>query len=263
MKVVKNFTVKFLEGRKCISCGKYKLYRLTDKRVKCGVCGKYYSLSRLRRDVEVLYYFSLELSANKTAKLLGLDYETVYSRYMFFREKLAEYSEVSFCKLRGELEIDETYFGGKRKGKRGRGALNKVVVFGILERNGKVYTIVVPNVSAETLMAEIEAKTIKGSVFYTGDFKSYKSLKQYGKHNKINKQYAYAKGHNHINGIEGFWSFAKERFYKYHGVKKNNYTRYLKEMEFRFNNRNTDIFKKMFNIIYNKISADLPYHLKK
>jgi transposase len=248
--VVKKFTGKFSEGKKCIFCGSYGLYRLADGRVKCRKCRGVYSLRKVKQDLNVLHYFALELSANRTASELGLSYNTVRDKYMFFREKIAEYSEETFRRLSGELEIDETYFGGKRKGKRGRGAHNKVVVFGILERNGKVYTTVVPDVSAQTLMAEIEAKTEKGSVFYTDCFKSYKSLKQYGKHNKINKQFAYAKGHNHVNGLEGFWSFAKERFHKYHGINKQNYALYLKEMEFRFNNRNSDIFKEMFDIIY-------------
>jgi len=192
----------------------------------------------------------LELSANRTSKELGLNYKTVQKKYMLFREKIAEHSEKNFQKLSGELEIDETYFGGKRKGKRGRGAFNKVVVFGILERNGRVYTKVVPNVKAETLMQVIRDKTDKGSVYYTDCFKSYKSLRQYGKHNKINHQKTFGKGHNHINGLEGFWSFAKERFHKYHGINKDNYELYLKEMEFRFNNRNITLFNKLLNIVY-------------
>ena len=246
----KKLAANILRGRKCVYCGTYGLYRLADKRVKCRKCRRIYSLKKLIRDLEILHYFALELSANRTASELGVNYKTVRKRYMSFREKIAEYLEGNFRKLSGELEIDETYFGGKRKGKRGRGALNKVVVFGILERNGKVYTTVVPDVSAETLMAEIKAKTEKGSVFYTDDFKSYKSLKHYGKHSRVKKTKAYAIGRTHINGIEGFWSFAKERFHKYHGIHKNNYYLYTKEMEFRFNNRNEDIFKKMFKIIY-------------
>ena len=244
------FTGKFLEGRKCIFCGCWKPYRLADGRVKCRKCRRAYSLKKLQRDLAILHYFALELSANRTAKELGLDYGAVSSRYMFFREKIAEYEEKTFRKLGGELEIDETYFGGKRKGKRGRGALNKVIVFGVLERNGKVYVAIVPNVDAETLMREIEAKTEKGSVFYTDCFKSYLSLRQYGKHSRINHQKAYGRGRTHINGLEGFWSFAKERFHKYHGINRENYELYLKEMEFRFNNRNADLFKKMFEIIY-------------
>jgi uncharacterized C2H2 Zn-finger protein len=67
-------------------------------------------------------------------------------------------------------------------------------------------------------MDEIKSKTRKGSVFYTECFKSYKSLKQYGKHNTINKQYAFAKGRNQIKALEGLWSYAKDRFHKYHGI---------------------------------------------
>jgi len=253
--MVKNLAANFLRGRKCIYCGCYCLYRLADGRLKCRDCGRFYSLRKLRRDLEVLRYFSLELSANRVAKELGLNYRTVQDRYMSFRERIARYSVENFRKLSGELEIDETYFGGKRKGPRGRGARNKVVVFGILERNGKVYTTTVPDVTAPTLMAEIEAKTEKGSVYYTDCFKSYKSLKQYGKHCKINKEKAFAKGRNHVNGLEGFWSFAKERFHKYHGIKKQNYPLYLKEMEFRFNNRNTNIFNKLITIIYTKFGT--------
>ena len=65
------------------------------------------------------------------------------------------------------------------------------------------------NIDAKALMFHIENKTEKGSVFYTDTWKSYNSLEQYGKHNKINHQEEFANGHNHINGIEGFWSYAK------------------------------------------------------
>jgi len=248
--MTKKFARKFLEGKKCVFCGNYGLYRLKDKRLKCKKCGCFYSIQKLRRDLEILHYFCLEISASKTAKELGLSYKTVHNRYMFFRRKIAEYLDKNFRKLSGELELDETYFGGKQKGKRGRGAYNKAIVFGILERDNKVYAKVIPDVSAETLMSEIMGKTEKGSVFYTDCFRSYKSLKQYGRHLKINKQYTFAAGRNHINGLEGFWSYAKERFHKYHGINRKNYPLYLKEMEFRFNHRNSNIFKKIFNIIY-------------
>jgi transposase len=248
--MVKKLSANILRGRKCTFCGSYSTYRLADGRVKCGKCRKRYSLSKLAKDLEILHYFALEISANRTSKELNLSYKTVSSRYMFFRERIAEYEERTFRKLGGELELDETYFGGKRKGKRGRGALNKAIVFGVLERNGKVYSTVVPDVTAATLMKEIEEKTEKGSVFYTDCFKSYGSLRRYGKHSRVNHEKTFGRGRNHINGLEGFWSFAKERFHKYHGIDRENYPWYLKEMEFRYNHRNVDIFKKMFEIIY-------------
>src|SRR3989344_4324503 len=152
---------------------------------------------------------------------------------MQFRKSIADFCSAEEKKLNGELEIDESYFGGKRKGNRGRGAKNKTIVFGILERNGTIYTKIVEKVS----------------VFFTDGWKSYASLEQYGKHNVIrHDENKFANEKNHINGIEGFWSFAKERFHKYHGINKNNYPFYLKEMEFRFNHRNESIFNLLFDI---------------
>ena len=226
-------------GRKCIFCDKYGLYKLKNSKLKCKNCKKYYSLRKLRRELDILYYFYLEVSARKTAKELGFNYRLVHRKFMQFRRAINNFCAMEAQKLNGELELDETYFGGKRKGKRGRGAFNKAIAFGILERNGKVHTLIVDNVKADTLMEAIKEKTHKGSVFYTDGFRSYADLKQYGKHNIIrHDKDEFANGKNHINGIEGFWSFAKERFHKYHGISKNNYPFYLKEMEFRFNYRN-------------------------
>ena len=121
-------------GRKCIFCHQYGLYKLGDKKVKCKNCKKRYSLYKLRKDLDILYYFYLELSARKAAREMGINYMSIHSRYMFFRRKIEEYLNKEFSKLCGELEMDESYFGGKRKGKRGRGANNKAIVFGIVSR---------------------------------------------------------------------------------------------------------------------------------
>lgn len=84
-----------------------------------------------------------------------MNYKTVARRYEQFREAIMHYSEIEFKKLRGQVEADEAYFGGVRKGNRGRGAFNKQAVFGILERNGNVYATVVKDVSAKTLFEHI------------------------------------------------------------------------------------------------------------
>jgi transposase len=246
--IPKSVVSKYLRGRRCIFCNNTHLYRLQNKQVKCSSCKRKYSLRKLDRDASILYYFYLEVSARKASRELGISYKTARSKYMQFRYSITDYLHEQFIKMKGHLELDESYFGGKRKGKRGRGAYNKAIVFGILERNGKVYTTVVPNVKAETLMDEIKAKTRKGSVFYTDQFKSYKSLVMFGKHIEIDHSKKLVEGNKHINGIEGFWSFAKERFHKYHGIGRNNYYWYLNEMEFRFNYRNEDIFKKLVQI---------------
>ena len=252
--MIKGVARKYFEGKTCIFCDKYGLYKLKNKKVKCKHCKRYYSLNKLKRDMQILYYFYLELSARKTAKELNINYRLIHRKFMQFRKLIAEYCNNQAEKLNGKLELDESYFGGKRKGDRGRGANNKAIVFGILERNGEIYTKIVENVSKETLMKEIENKTQKGSVFYTDGWKSYTSLEQYGKHNIIrHDKDEFVKEKNHINGIEGFWSFAKERFHKYHGIRKNNYPFYLKEMEFRFNHRNESVFNLLFDICIRRL----------
>src|SRR3989344_7655273 len=118
--MIKGVARKYFEAKTCIFCNNYGLYRLADKRVKCKHCKKYYSLTKLRRDMLVLYYFYLELSARKNAKELNLDYDTIQSRFMQFRKLIADYCNAEANKLNGELELDESYFGGRRKGNRGR-----------------------------------------------------------------------------------------------------------------------------------------------
>lgn len=253
--IAKNVVAKYIRGRRCIFCNNTNLYRLINKHVKCKHCKHKYSLKKLDKDLNVLYYFYLELSARRTAKELGLSYRTVHDKFMQYRYIIANFLHKEFTRMNGEIEMDESYFGGKRKGKRGRGAYNKAIVFGILERNGKVYTTVVPNVKAKTLMKHIKEKTKKGSVFYTDQFRSYRSLILYGKHEKIDHSKTLVEYNKHINGIEGFWSYAKERFMKFHGIGKHNYYWYLKEMEFRFNHRNDDVFKLLVQLMFRRIGS--------
>ena len=203
--------------------------------------------------MEIHHYFSLEIPTNKIARDLGFSYVKVRSKYIQYRQEICDYLEQEFRKLSGEIECDESYFGGRRKGNRGKGAAGKVTVFGMLERKGKIYATLVDNVSAETLMNEIKKHAEKGSVFYTDKFKSYKSLTFYEKHITVDHGSCFANGRRHINGLEGFWSFAKERFLKYHGVSKKHFLKYLKEMELRYNYRKENLFHFLINIHFGPI----------
>ena len=128
-------------------------------------------------------------------------------------------------------------FTRTRSRKGGRGAAGKVAVFGVLERGGKVFTVAVPDCKKETLMAKIEASTVKGSVYYTDEFSSYNDLARLGKHVPIDHGEVFADGEAHINGIEGFWSYAKRLHRLCHGVDRENFPLYLAEYEFRYNHR--------------------------
>lgn len=238
-------------GALCINCNCTKLYRFKTDRIKCSNCSKRYSLKKLSSDIWCLYYFSIEATANKTSKELKVNYRTVLSRYTSYRQILTNHLEVSFHLLKGEIECDESYFGGHRKGHRGRGSTNKIIVLGLLERKGNIYTTILENVKASSLLEQIKSKSDKGSVFYTDQFRSYKSLKFYRKHLTIDHSKEFVKGRNHINGLEGFWSYAKERLLKYHGVSKDNFYLYLKELEFRYNHRKENVFELLLKIIYN------------
>ncbi len=129
-----------------------------------------------------------------------------------------------------------TYFGGKRKGKRGRGAAGKVPVFGLLKRKGKVYTKVLQNTQATSLLPIIQKKVVFDSIVYTDTYKSYDALdvSQF-RHKRINHSTLFADKENHINGIENFWNQAKRHLRRFNGVPQKHFYLYIKECEWRFN----------------------------
>lgn len=239
--------------RFCPRCNNRKLYKLLDKRYRCSRClytfrefsGRWINQGRLTcvQWLSLIKLFELEVSVRKMSQQMGLSYGAVYRAIRSIRLSILSHAGNTEGLLDGEIELDESYFGGRRKGKRGRGAAGKVPVFGILERNGIVQVTVVPDVTAKTLLGVTVKKVRRGSVVYTDKFKSYDSLIFCGyRHLNIDHQKHFSSGKVYINGLEGFWSWAKERFIKHHGVSKEHFPLYLKELEFRYNNRNSDIF---------------------
>ncbi|MWP84784.1 IS1595 family transposase, partial [Glaesserella parasuis] len=102
----------------------------------------------------------------------------------------------------GQIELDESYFGGHRKGKRGRGAAGKVAVFGILKRQGKVFTVVVNDTKTTTLMPVISRKIKPDSWVYTDTYHSYDALDvSEFHHERISHSELFTVKQNHINGI--------------------------------------------------------------
>ncbi len=118
------------------------------------------------------------------------------------------------------------------------------------KRNGCVYTEIVKNVKAKTLQAIIKGRVDLQSIVYTVGFRSYDSIVHLGyqKHYRIFHQANYAVGDVHFNGIEGFWGSAKVRLVKFRGLSKNTFYLHLKECEFRFNYRKSDLYKMMLKI---------------
>jgi len=187
---------------------------------------------------QLIGYFALEVPATRAAKVMSIHRHSAERVYQVIRRCLARECELH-SPLGGEVECDESYFGGRRKGPRGRGAAGKVPVFGLLKRNGRVYTRIVEDVSRKTLRQIIRTKVVPESVIYTDSFRSYDGLVLDGfRHFRINHQKAFAVSkRNHINGIENFWGYAKTKLKSYYGVSREHFYFYLKEMEFRFNHR--------------------------
>ena len=237
-------------SRKRSSTGKSARETACNARQREGPrCRKKWSYDRRRTQWELIKAFRLNATAHHAARFARCDYRTAYRAFMHLRLTPGEMTAEEKRPLLGELELDESYFGGKRKGKRGRGAAGKVAVFGILERDGKVYTVAVPNCKKETLMAKIEAATVKGSVFYTDEFSSYNDLSRFGKHVPIDHGEVFADGPAHIKGIEGFRSYAKRLHRLCHGVDRDNFPLYLAEYEFRYNHREEHLPSILFEAL--------------
>jgi len=203
---------------------------------------------------QIVKFFSYDLTATQIAQITRLNRNTVNRYLKAIRKRIAEYCEQE-SPFSGEVEVDESFFGAKRiKGKRGRGAYGKTIVFGIFKRNGKVYTEVVPNCSKSTLQAVIRGKIGLDSIIHSDGWRGYNGLVDVGykKHYRVDHgSDEFVRGTSHINGIEGFWGYAKTRLAKFKGMQQSTFYLHLKESEFRFNYRKHDIYKLLMNILKN------------
>ena len=245
------------------------LYRLPDGRWRCGACrspaagaytfavrtGTWAWQSRVP-DATYLWLvklFELELTARQAALQTGVSYPTALAVFTTLRRAILAREgrdHVELELLRREVEADESYFGPRRPRRsrglptnRGRSTPHKTPVFGILERRGRVEVTVVPNCSAESLVTQTLKTVKRGSLVYTDKWSGYDTLTFCGyRHLKVDHGVQFARGKVHINGLEGFWSYAKAKFIKHHGVSPARFPLYLYEWQFRYNHRYEDLF---------------------
>ncbi len=186
-------------------------------------------------------------TARTAASLVGVNKTTASYYFQRLRQLIYQHSE-HLELLEGEVEADESYFGGKRKGKRGRRAAGKVPVFGLLKRSGKVFTVIIPDARTDTLLPIIRQQVKPDSIVYTDTWRSYNALDvSEFKHYRINHSQLFAHKHNHINGIEHFWNQAKRHLRKFNGVPREHFQLFLKECEWRFNHSDPKTQLKQLN----------------
>ncbi len=157
----------------------------------------------------IIRSFAHDLPASKIAELSDVSRPTINQLLFELRTRIARIRDAS-SPLSGEVEVDESYFGARRvRGKKGRGAGGKTMVFGILERQGKVGTEIVPDASKKQLQAAIRGQVALDSIIHSDGWRGYDGLVDMGyqKHFRVNHgQHEFARGTCHLNGIESFWS---------------------------------------------------------
>jgi transposase len=188
-----------------------------------------------QKRARLIEHFIAGTTARAAAQLVGVNKNTAATFFTRLRKVIADEMEKA-SPFAGEIEVDESYFGGIRKGKRGRGAAGKVPVFGLLKRGGRVYTVMIPNARSTTLLPIMERMILPDSIVYTDAFRSYDALDVSDFHHvRINHSERFVDRQNHINGIENFWNQAKRHLRRFNGIPRDSFFLFLKECEWRFN----------------------------
>ena len=161
---------------------------------------RYYKCSKIseRKFRQIIRYFAQDLTASDTSRLTSISIRGINNIYLKLRKRIIQECEQQ-APFNGVVEVDESYFGDRHKGKRGLGVVGKVPVFGILKRQGRVYTKIVPDVKSATLISILEQKVIPDSIVYTDSWHSYNVLDVSDFHHvRINHSKLFAKGRSHI-----------------------------------------------------------------
>jgi transposase-like protein len=184
------------------------------------------------------------ISSCEIARDLGITQKSAW--HMAHRIRYALHHG-SFEKLTGHVEVDETFIGGKarnmhvaqrRRRITGTGTKDKTAVMGILERGGKVHTVVVPNRKKHALQTEVKKRVEAGAALYTDALLSHDGLAGEYAHQVVDHAVQYVDGQVHTNGLENFWSLLKRGISgTYVSVEPFHLFRYLDEQAYRFNNR--------------------------
>jgi transposase-like protein len=215
----------------------------------------FYRRSRIsaKKFRQLLRLFALGLTATDVAQLTGLTRKSVTVIFLKIRVHLAEECERQSPLSAGQVEVDESYFGARRvRGKRGRGAGGKTIVFGLLKREGKVYTEIVPDCKKATLQAIIRGRVSLAAVIHSDGWRGYDGLVDvgYAKHFRVNHgANEFVHGTHHVNGIESFWSYAKSRLHQFHGIAPEKFYLHLKECEYRFNQRRDNLYAELLKLL--------------
>ncbi len=248
--------IRWPQGIRCPRCGAAEIWQMAEGGVpdyRCAVCRFHFSVltgtlfagSHLTLGQWVLGIglWKVGISARSLAWALGTAYRTARRLLGCLREAASR--DAFFQRLSGEIEVDDTYYGGRRKGKRGRGARGKIPVIGLRERDGRIKSLVVPDLSQPNCHGVIRQFVLPGSVIYSDDWSGYGGLTAYGyRHEIINHQEGFLRDHLvHTQSIESYWAHTKpDAKARHHRIGHDLLQTVLAENDFRFNHRHNRDF---------------------
>src|SRR5574341_121432 len=248
---LKNY--RWPDGIFCKLCGKVTAHHLmtTRRSFSCQECGHHVhptagTIFHKSETSLTTWFYAIYLmaqtrggiSAKQIERETGVTYKTAWRMCKLIRNRLDEDSDP----FNGDVEADESYFGGKLKGgKRGRGSENKTPVFGLAQRRGRIKAVAVPNVKSKTVLPIVEQTVEKGATIHTDEYQIYNPLqsKGYDHQRVLHSMDIYVMGNVHTQTIDGFWSLIKNGIAGvYHQVSPKYLQTYLNEDAFRYNHRN-------------------------
>ncbi len=251
------FTIRFGQGHECPKCDrKANWYKIQAERAySCQWCGHHLhptvgtpfedSRTPLQLWFYAIYLFTTSrhgVPAKELERQLGVTYKCAWRMGHEIRKHITQVD--GEFPLFGQVEIDETYVGGKRRGMGRCYTKNKTIVFGMLQRDGQVMTKIVPSNAGRTLLPIIEENVVKGSTVHTDELKSYNGLERVGyDHKKVSHiKGEYVNGISHVNSLESFWARLKNSVKGTHvHVSRKHLGKYAKEFEFRYNSKSAPI----------------------
>lgn len=210
---------------------------------RCKACARRFSLrtatalegSRLplTKWVLAIALFRIGISARSLARELAVSRQSAWELLHRLRDALK--SDVLARKLRGRIEVDETYVGGRHKGKRGRGAAHKTVVIGLKVRAGRVRSLVIPSVATAEIHRILKAHVARGARLFTDELSSYRRVRGLGfRHRRVAHSRRFVRGQTHTQGIEAHWGHLKPNLVARHrAVSPKHLQRYLVEADFK------------------------------
>jgi transposase-like protein len=257
-------------GIHCVNCGEVRRHHLLKSRPKvasCDVCGAHThptagtifhkSSTSLRTWFHAIFLMSATrcgISAMQLMRETGVTYKTAWRMFNRIRGILGEHVN----DLEGQVEADETYFGGVKRGIQYRAGKGKIAVAGMVERQGRVVAYLAKENDPRALTDTIAEKVMPGSMIFTDEARPYLRLPSLGfQHRRINhSQKVYVRGEVHTNTIEGFWGNLKRGISGvYHAVSAKHLQKYLNEYTFRYNHRRD--LRPMFRTFCSRIGRDV------